>query len=276
MTYFGFLTIFLLSPIVVLGALYIRDTKNQVALRDYLRHRSPIKVIMVLILVSVAYTTPWDNYLVASGIWWYDHKLVTGITLGWVPIEEYTFFVLQTLMSGLWIIFLARRFERQNIAIGKSRKINSVALLIGGIAWLCAVSALFFNWNQGRYLALILVWALPPLALQILFGGDILIRNYRLLLASILAPTFFLSSADALAIRAGTWTINPQFSLNMLIGGVLPIEEFLFFLFTNTLVTFGMVLAISQESKSRIAELFKSRQALPVIWRERLSKSSGD
>lgn len=276
MTYFGFLILFLLSPIVFLGAMYIRDTKKEVALRYYLRHRSPIKVTLILIFVAVVYTTPWDNYLVASGIWWYDLSLVTGITLGWVPIEEYTFFVLQTLMSGLWITFLARRLEYQGIAVQKSRKIDSVALLIGGMAWLCAVSALFFNWNQGRYLALILIWALPPLALQLLFGSDILLKNYRLLLTSILVPTLYLSSADALAIQAGTWTINPQFSLNIFIGGVLPIEEFLFFLFTNTLVTFGMVLAISQESKSRITELFKSRQALPVIWRERLSKPSGD
>jgi lycopene cyclase domain-containing protein len=276
MTYFGFLIIFLLIPIIILGALYVRDTAKEVALRGYLRHGSPIKVIMIMVLVAVAYTTPWDNYLVASGIWWYDHNLVTGITLGWVPLEEYTFFVLQTLMGGLWIIFLARRFEYQSIAIEKSRKTSSVALLIGGMAWLWALSALIFNWNQGRYLALILVWALPPLALQLLFGSNILLKNYRLLLASILVPTLYLSSADALAIQAGTWTINPQFSLNIFIGGVLPIEEFLFFLFTNTLVTFGIVLAISRESSSRAAKLFENRLALPVFGRERLSKSSGD
>lgn len=276
MTYFGFLILFLLIPIVILGAVYIRDTRKKVALRGYLRHGSAAKVIVIMALVAVAYTTPWDNHLVASGIWWYDHNLVTGITLGWVPLEEYTFFVLQTLMIGLWMIFLARRFEYQGITIGKSRKISSVTLLIGGLAWLWALSTLIFNWNQGRYLALILVWALPPLALQFWFGSAILFRNYRLLLVSILVPTLYLASADALAIQSGTWTINPHFSLNIFIGGVLPIEEFLFFLFTNTLVTFGIVLAISEESNSRVAELFKDRPALPIIGRGRLSRSTGD
>ncbi|MEJ2300897.1 MAG: lycopene cyclase domain-containing protein [Anaerolineales bacterium] len=276
MTYFGFLVLFLLVPIVILGALYIRDAKKKVALRGYLRHGSPAKVIMIMALVAVAYTTPWDNHLVASGVWWYDHNLVTGITLGWVPLEEYTFFVLQTLMSGLWIIFLARRFESQGITIEKSRKISSVTLLIGGLAWLWALSALIFNWNQGRYLALILVWALPPLALQLWFGSAILFKNYRLLLASILVPTLYLAGADTVAIQSGTWTINPQFSLNILLGGMLPIEEFLFFLFTNTLVTFGIVLAISENSKSRIAELIGDRPILPGFERRRLSKSGGD
>lgn len=276
MTYFGFLALFLLVPIVILGTVYIRNAKKKVALRGYFRHGSPAKVIMIMALVAVAYTTPWDNHLVASGVWWYDHNLVTEITLGWVPLEEYTFFVLQTLMSGLWTIFLARRFESQGITIEKSRKISSVILLIGGLAWLWALSALIFNWNQGRYLALILVWALPPLALQLWFGSAILFKNYRLLLASILVPTVYLAGADTLAIQSGTWTINPQFSLNILLGGMLPIEEFLFFLFTNTLVTFGIVLAISENSKNRIAELFGDRPILPGFGRRRLSKSGGD
>ena len=58
----------------------------------------------LLVLIAVAYTTPWDNYLVATNVWWYDESLVTGLKLGWVPIEEYTFFVLQTLMTGLWTL----------------------------------------------------------------------------------------------------------------------------------------------------------------------------
>ena len=52
-------------------------------------------------MVAVLYTTPWDNYLVATGVWWYDPHLVAGLVLGWVPIEEYTFFILQTLAMGL-------------------------------------------------------------------------------------------------------------------------------------------------------------------------------
>ena len=41
-------------------------------------------------------------------------------------------------------------------------------------------------------------WALPPLAIQFAFGADILWQRARLALAGILAPTLYLSAADAI------------------------------------------------------------------------------
>jgi lycopene cyclase domain-containing protein len=61
------------------------------------------------VVIALVYTTPWDNYLVATNVWWYDPELVTGIVIGWVPIEEYTFFILQPILGGLWIFFLRNR-----------------------------------------------------------------------------------------------------------------------------------------------------------------------
>jgi lycopene cyclase domain-containing protein len=101
-----------------------------------------------------------------------------------------------------------------------------------------------------------LVWALPPIMLQLAFGADILLRHYRLVLLTLLPLTFYLSAMDILAIGAGTWTIDPAQSLNILLAGRLPIEEFIFFLLTNTLIVFGMTLAIAAESRQRIGRLF--------------------
>jgi len=108
------------------------------------------------------------------------------------------------------------------------------------------------KWQPGNYLALELVWALPPIALQLAFGADILWRYRRLVFTAILSLTLYLSTADALAINWGTWTINPQKSLGILLGGILPVEEFLFFLLTNVLITFGVVLILAQESHRRL------------------------
>ena len=69
----------------------------------------PWAVLWGHVLIALIWTTPWDNYLVATRVWWYDPALVTGLTLGWVPIEEYTFFVVQTLMAGLWLLAWMRR-----------------------------------------------------------------------------------------------------------------------------------------------------------------------
>jgi lycopene cyclase domain-containing protein len=91
--------------------------------------------------------------------------------------------------------------------------------------------------------------------IQLAFGADILWRYRRLVLLGILVPTLYLAMADAVAIGAGTWTIDPAQSLNIFLAGQLPIEEFIFFLLTNILLTFGITLALAQESESRLASL---------------------
>ena len=63
--------------------------------------------------------------------------------------------------------------------------------------------------------------------------------------------TLYLGAVDAVAIDAGTWTIDPAQSLEIYLGGVLPLEEFTFFLVTNTLVAFGMTLVLARESLER-------------------------
>jgi cobalamin synthase len=105
MSYFSVLAIFLLLPLVIL-AIYVprqawswvgacsaarlspnrRDRPGSVGDPVARLDWKPYLAILVHILLALVYTTPWDNYLVASGIWWYDPQLVTGITLGWVPL----------------------------------------------------------------------------------------------------------------------------------------------------------------------------------------------
>jgi putative membrane protein len=124
-----------------------------------------------------------------------------------------------------------------------------------GLFWLVSGVILWSGWAEATYLSLELFWALPPIGLQLAFGADILWRNRRLVFLAIVPPTLFLSAADALAINTGVWTINPEQSLNIFIGGILPVEEMLFFLLTNTLVVFGMVLLWSEASQARLASV---------------------
>lgn len=58
-------------------------------------------VVALTVLVALAYTTPWGNYLVATRGWYYDPAPVWNIVLGYVPLEEYLFFVLQTILGAL-------------------------------------------------------------------------------------------------------------------------------------------------------------------------------
>jgi lycopene cyclase domain-containing protein len=267
MTYFGFLLRFLVIPILILLGVALWDRQRGRNRAVSLRGWRIWTAIGLHILVALVYTTPWDNYLVATGVWWYNPTLVAGWTLGWVPIEEYTFFILQTTLAGLWLAFLARRLTFEDEPLRASLRLG--LSLPTGLAWIGSVVILAAGWQPGVYLALITVWALPPIGLQLVFGADILWRYRRLVLLSIVPLTLYMGAADSLAIGWSTWTIDPAQSLNVFLGGVLPVEEFIFFLLTNTLVTFGVVLLWAEESHARSAQI--KRQ-----WSRRSSSVGGD
>ena len=210
-------------------------------------------------MIAVIYTTPWDNHLVATGVWWYDPALVAGITLGWVPLEEYLFFVLQTVMAGLWFLWLARRLRpAPSFVAQKDFRFGSAAVI--SLVWMTSVALLIIGWKHGHYLLLTLAWALPPIVLQLALGADILWHHRRVILTTIVTVTLYLSGIDLLAIHSGIWTINPEGSLGILLGGVLPIEEVIFFLVTNTLLVFGLLLALAHESLDRLASQIAGRR----------------
>ena len=259
MTYFGFLIRFLGIPILILGIIAYLDYRRGRAIPANFRGWPFWAAVLLHVVVAVVYTTPWDNYLVATGVWYYDPNLVTGIVLGYVPIEEYTFFVVQSILAGLWLAFLLRRlrFDGPYPPLERRWRIAPVAAL--AVVWVISVAVLISGWQPGVYLSILLAWALPPIMLQFGFGGDILRRYGRLVLLSIGGLTLYLGIADFLAIGSGTWEINPAQSLHWLILGVLPVEEVIFFFITNTLLTLGIVLILALESHERFAQM---RQAL--------------
>lgn len=262
LTYFAFLAVFLLPPLLIVLAINLRDHLRGKQLPPALQTWPLWAVVSAHVLVALVYTTPWDNYLVATRVWWYDPDLVTGLTIGWVPIEEYTFFVLQTLLTGFWVGVLGRRLPvadpiGQNSRMGRILRIAaSLALLL---VWISALAMLVAGWQPGNYLALILVWAVPPIMIQTIFGADILWRHRYLVLTALISTTAYLAVADAIAIQAGTWTISPEKTLGLELAGILPLEEFIFFLVTNTLVVFGTVLVLSRTSHSRVPDWLSSR-----------------
>jgi lycopene cyclase domain-containing protein len=253
MTYFGFLAYFLLLPIVLLALLNLWDRQRGKSLPATLQSYSPYKMLAILVAVALIYTTPWDNYLVATGVWWYNPHLVAGIVLGWVPLEEYVFFILQPILVGLWLLWLAKRLP---VPIeGGEKRARTASIALAGTIWSASVVILVTDWQPGTYLALELVWALPPIIIQLFFGADILARHWRLLLLTILPMTLYLSAADTLAIALGIWTIDPAQSLGITLAGRLPVEEFVFFMLTTVLVTFGLVLGIAQASWEQLRML---------------------
>jgi len=145
MTYFGFLIGFLFIPILVFLGIAIRDHRQRRPAPGFDDRKAPY-IIAAHVLLALVYTTPWDNYLVATGVWNYNPQLVTGIVFGYVPLEEYTFFVVETILSGLWWWFLARRLALPSPQTFKpNRKVVYWSTLLLLVAWLFFTAQFFLG-----------------------------------------------------------------------------------------------------------------------------------
>eukprot|EP00392_Amoebophrya_sp_AT5.2_P009512 g9540.t1 len=68
----------------------------------------------ILCLVATLYTIVWDNYLVYRGVWGYETSSRVLFVIGWVPIEEYLFFSLETILAALiWALHYPNIDEMQ-------------------------------------------------------------------------------------------------------------------------------------------------------------------
>lgn len=271
-TYFGFLLRFLVIPVLAFLAITYWDHKKNRPIHGFRNGRLVWAAIGIHVLLAVVYTTPWDNYLVATGVWYYNPQLVAGLVIGYVPIEEYTFFVLETILSGLWWWFLARRIPltpNPSSGSSKNKRLIYFSTSVVALLWLIFAFLFFFGEAKWTYLSIILFWALPPVFIQLLFGADILWHYRKLVAWAFLVPAMYLSLMDVVALKETTWSISPSQTTGILFFGILPLEEILFFFITNMLITFGMTLLLARVSRERFAETRKQVQA----WRERQKKS---
>ena len=267
MTYFGFLLRFLVTPMLIFLVMTYWDNRRNKQVRGFHNGRAVWTGIAIHVLLALTYTTPWDNYLVATGVWYYNPDLVTGLVLGYVPIEEYTFFVLETVLAGLWWWFLARRVSDPTTTFRPNKSLVYLSTFLLSLLWLISSYLFFFGSPNWTYLSIILFWALPPVILQMLFGADILWHYRKLVFWSLFVPGLYLSLMDIVALKHGTWSISSGQTTGILFFGILPLEEVVFFFVTNILLTFGMTLLLANVSQERFAEIKNQVR----VWKEKRS-----
>ncbi|CAN5794212.1 lycopene cyclase domain-containing protein [soil metagenome] len=229
MTYLQFHLLFIFPPLLLL--LLLQPWRG--------RGRGAWKFLPLLAILAFIYTTPWDNYLVWRGVWGYGPERVIAI-IGYVPVEEYLFFILQPLLTGLWLYLMLGSAKKapQDVSGTATRIRISGALMYLALA---AAGAVMLTTERGTYLGLILAWACPVLAAQWAYAGHRVVERLRASVLGVAVPTLYLWVADAVAIRLGIWDITPRFTFGLRPFG-LPIEEAVFFLVTNVLVVQGLIL----------------------------------
>jgi lycopene cyclase domain-containing protein len=226
LTYMQFHLVFIIPPLTVLAL-----TTSFAPDRQYTAPAG----IALLVTIAVVYTTPWDSHLIQTGVWGYADGAVLA-RIWHVPVEEYLFFILQPLLTSLWLCRLSTSANRPfgSISIGQ----RALGLLGAGVV--AGLGALF-AFQSTYYLGTLLLWAAPPLAIQWSFGWPVLWELRRTLAIGIGVPTLYLAVADRIAIEIGIWTFDATFMTGFTLAG-LPFEELLFFTLTNVFLVQGLLL----------------------------------
>ena len=135
------------------------------------RTREPWWPLGVLVGVAFVYTTPWDNYLVARAIWTYPPEAVLA-TVGYVPVEEYAFFVIQTVITGLWTRLLQARWPVR-VQPEADLRVRAIGASVFGVLALLGVACLVGLVDPLAQLGTIIAHAVADCAQMILGLGQI-------------------------------------------------------------------------------------------------------
>lgn len=209
--------------------------------------RSEVFKIAFVSAIAVIYTTPWDSYMIYSGVWTYPADRVL-MFVGYVPVEEYVFFVLQTVLTGLWTL-LCTRWRTPCTCFNYDRRSYQLIRWIPVMVLVAATVIGYWKAEPGRpmfYLCCLLYWICPVLAFLWYNVGNYTVRILGSSFVAVAVPTVYLCWLDQIAIEDGVWSINESSSLGML-ADHLPGEEVLFFFISNITV----VLAMNSYDKAR-------------------------
>lgn len=211
-----------------------------------------VAVGTVLALVMV-FTTPWDNYAAAHGIWGFpDGRYLFRV--GWLPIEEYAFFVIQSVLvmqvCALAVGWLPARESLADVTLSDPLALTAAGVFL--LTWTVAgvamrtvprhVRALHYAWH-------LFCWFVPILLVQWILAWPILAPRWDILLVATLVPGAYLSWADWMAIRRGIWHFDRAQTTGRNILPGMPWEEAAFFFLTSLLVAQSYLLLVPEAAR---------------------------
>ncbi len=237
MTYLGFHLVFNLPLLLVL---WFWPGRAPLALE----HTVAMAIVLGIVMV---FTTPWDNYAVAKGIWNFPQERIL-FRIGWLPVEEYVFFIVQSIQAMLMVHVLQPLLPggwRAAIAWTAPEFFVPVALLAVAMWALGRCPAgRFSNGTRFHYAFHLLYWFLPIVALQWFLAWPLLSANWELVVIVTLSIGVYLTLADIVAVRYGIWFFDERQITGHKLGGVLPWEEAAFFQITSLLVVQSYLLLL--------------------------------
>ena len=201
----------------------------------------------IVLLAVMIFTAPWDNLAAKWGIWGFPREKYS-VRLGYLPVEEYAFFLLQSANVMLAVRALFHFFSYwqtgQITGIGKGTLICLAATIV---PW--AFVTLQLRWLRRKAgprvnYAVHLAWFLPVIFSQWILAPWLFWGHAGLLALVTAAFGIYYTLADLAAVRAGTWFFDEKQITGVKLGGILPWEEIAFFFLTSLLVAQSYLLLL--------------------------------
>ncbi len=210
----------------------------------------------LLVLVPVMlFTTPWDNYAARHGIWGFPEGRFWR-KIGFLPVEEYLFFIIQSVMAmALTLLWVNLAPERASAIWDDVFRQNRMLFCAGlMVVWLVGGLALGSSMRRRaggkwHYAWHLLYWFVPLILIQWLLAGDVLVPRWDILLGVTLLLGSYLSWADWMAIKRGIWIFDHRQTTGWAFGGKMPWEEAAFFYLTSLLVSQSLLMLLPEVAR---------------------------
>jgi lycopene cyclase domain-containing protein len=194
-----------------------------------------LRVVGVTLAIVYLFTVPWDNWAAAKGIWGFTRDRYS-LRWGHLPVEEYAFFGLQTLLALMLHAEVSSWIPEWNVTAPRPH-LAWCLVPLGAWPLLGSVTCrILRECPRWRYVLHMGFWMLPLVGMQWVAGPDILLRQGPRILATTVLLGTYLTGADILAVRWKLWFFDPQQVTGPRLFRVLPWEEACFFLITTLLV----------------------------------------
>jgi len=201
----------------------------------------------LVLLAVMVFTTPWDNLAAKWGIWGFPRDKYS-LRIGYLPVEEYAFFLLQSanvmLAVRSWLHFFPNWQTGQETSLGKW---TLICLAVSVIPWgFIAAQLILLRRKAGPCVnyAVHLAWFLPVIYLQWVLAPWLFLAHAVFLILITAIFGFYYTLADLVAVRAGTWFFDETQITGFKFGRVLPWEEVAFFFLTSLLVAQSYLLLL--------------------------------
>lgn len=236
MTYFRFHWIFNVPLLVVLTLISWRERWLY----------GETRALEWVVLAAFVFTTPWDNFAARRGIWGFPREKY-AFRIGYLPIEEYLFFVLQTLNVILGVRALFRLYPEWHRHVSTQPAFWTWLCLAASVPTWIIIGLQLRAWARARgprmNYALHLAWFLPVIYLQWVIGPRLFAAHAGMLLLVTCLFGIYYTLADLIAVRAGLWFFDETQITGHKIAG-LPWEEIAFFFLTSLLVAQSYLLLL--------------------------------